>query len=236
MDELKKLVENLGKENDEKKQITLLQQIESKLLNEYNIVIEDTVIEPLRLEAYYYPFENKGKFDDPCAHKCTKKINNFGKLYFIEERYGYPGIDICLSLGNYYLSFLIKNSRIEDTYYKQMDLFDRFQDKRNEIEIMDVLEKVKNKEQIVFKTSRVGLKKSKTKFAHELLASVIELKNSSGYDFERGYGKEWIVANYMFENNIPETDENIKTLLGYKSQNVKNLIKEMTKCSIFHLN
>lgn len=45
MDELIKLVENLEKENDEKKQITLLQQIESKLLNEYNIVIEDTVIE-----------------------------------------------------------------------------------------------------------------------------------------------------------------------------------------------
>lgn len=90
-----------------------------------------------------------------------KKINNFGKLYFIEERYGYPGIDLCLSLGNYYLSFLIKNSRIGDTYYKQMDLFDRFQDKRDEIETMDVLERVKNKEQIVFKTSRVGLKNLK---------------------------------------------------------------------------
>ena len=236
MKELEKLVYELVDENNEEKQIALLQQIESKLLNEYNIVIEDPVIEPLRLKADYYPFENKGKFDDPCAHKCTKKINNFGKLYFIEERYGYPGIDICLSLGNYYLSFLIKNSRIKDTYYKQMDLFDRFQDKRNEIEIMDVLEKVKNKEKIVFKTSRVGLKKSQTKFAHKLLASVIELKNSSGYDFERGYGKEWMVANYMFENNILETDENIKTLLGYKSQNVKNLIKEMTKCSTFHLN
>lgn len=47
--------------------------------------------------------------------------------------------------------FLIKNSRIKDTYYKQMDLFDRFQDKRNEIEIMDVLEKVKNKEKMFLK-------------------------------------------------------------------------------------
>ncbi len=227
MDELIKLVKNLEKENDEKKQIALLQQIESRLLNEYNIVIKDTVIVPLRLEAYYYPFEDECKFNDPCAHKSTKKINNFGKLYFIEERYGYPGIDLCLSLGNYYLSFLIKNSRIGDAYYKQMDLFEKFQDKRNEIEAMDALEKVKNKEQIVFKTSRVGLKKSKTKFAHELLASVIELNNSSGYDFERGFGKEKMVANYMFENNIPITDENIKSLLGYKSQNVKKLIKEM---------
>lgn len=108
-----------------------------------------------------------------------------------------------------------------------MDLFDRFQDKRNEIEIMDVLEKVKNKEKIVFKTSRAGLKKSQTKFAHALLASVIELENSSEYDLERGYGKEWMVAKYMFENNIPGTDENIKALLGYRSQNVKKLIEKM---------
>ena len=227
MDELRKLVKNLEEENNEEKQITLLQQIESKLLNEYNIVIKDTIIEPLRLEAYYYPFKDKYKFNDPCAHKSTKKIDNFGKLYFIEERYGYPGIDLCLSLGNYYLSFLIKNSRIGDAYYKQMDLFDRFQDKRDEIETMDVLEKVKNKEQIVFKTSRVGLKKSKTKFAHALLASVIELENSSEYDLERGFGKERMVAKYMFENNIPGTDENIKALLGYRSQNVKKIIEEM---------
>lgn len=227
MDELRKLVKNLEEENNEEKQIALLQQIESKLLNEYNIVIKDTVIEPLRLEAYYYPFKDKYKFNDPCAHKSTKKINNFGKLYFIEERYGYPGMDLCLSLGNYYLSFLIKNSRIGDTYYKQMDLFDRFQNKRDEIETMDVLERVKNKEQIVFKTSRVGLKKSKTKFAHALLASVIELENSSEYDLERGFGKERMVAKYMFENNMHVTDENIKALLGYRSQNVKKIIEEM---------
>lgn len=235
MDELIKLVKNLEDENNEEKQITLLQQIESKLLNEYNIVIKDTIIEPLRLEAYYYPFKDKYKFNDPCAHKSTKKINNFGKLYFIEERYGYPGMDLCLSLGNYYLSFLIKNSRIGDTYYKQMDLFDRFQDKRDEIETMDVLERVKNKKQIVFKTSRVGLNKSKTKFAHELLASVIELKNSSGYDFERGFGKEKMVANYMFENNISVTDENIKSLLGYRSQNVNKLIEEMQWYALFFI-
>lgn len=60
-----------------------------------------------------------------------------------------------------------------------------------------------------------------------MLASLIELNNSSEYDFERGFGKEMMVANYMFENNIPGTDENIKALLGYRSQNVKRIIEEM---------
>lgn len=78
MDDLRKIVKELEEEKNEDKQIALLQHIESKLLNEYNIVIKDTVIEPLRFEAYYYPFNDECKFNDPCAHKCTKKINNFG--------------------------------------------------------------------------------------------------------------------------------------------------------------
>ena len=92
---------------------------------------------------------------------------------------------------------------------------------------MNVLKKVQNKNKIVFKTSRVGLRKSKTELAHELLASVVELTNSSGYDWERTFGKERAVANYMAENNIPVTDENIKSLLGYRSQNVRKLIEEL---------
>lgn len=232
MDELEKLVRNLEKERNVPKQIALLQLIESKLLNEYDIVISDTVIEPLRLEAYYYPFNDTTKFNDHCAHKSAKKINNFGKLYFIEERYGYPGIDLCLSLGEYYLSFLIKNSRIGDKYYKQIDLFERFQDRRDEIEAMNVLKKVQNKNKIVFKTSRVGLSESKTEFAHELLASVVELDkfhHDYGFatSFSNGFAKEWMVAKYMAENDIPVTDENIKSLLGSCSQNVRKLIEEL---------
>lgn len=232
MEELEELVRNLEKERDVPKQIALLQLIESKLLNEYDIVISDTVIEPLRLEAYYYPFNDATKFNDPCAHKSVKKVNNFGKLYFIEEKYGYPGIDLCLSLGDYYLSFLIKNSRIGDKYYKQIDLFERFQDRRDEIETMNVLKKVQNKNKIVFKTSRVGLSESGTEFAHELLASVVELdkfRRDYGFanSFSNEFAKEWMVAKYMAENNIPVTDENIKSLLGYRSQNVRKLIEEL---------
>ena len=60
--DLEELVKDLEKERDEAKQIALLQRIESKLLNEYNIVISGTVIEPLRVEAYYYPFDDEKKF------------------------------------------------------------------------------------------------------------------------------------------------------------------------------
>ena len=83
MNELKEIVRELETERNEEKQIDLLQQIGAKLLNEYNIVIHEDIIEPLRVEAYYFPFDDENKFNDPCAHKSSRKINNFGKLYFI---------------------------------------------------------------------------------------------------------------------------------------------------------
>ena len=229
MELLKELVHKLENEYSVNEQIKLLQTIEQKLLTEYTIVIGNSNIEPLRVEAYYYPFNEKMKFNDPCVHKSTKKINNFGKLYFIEERYGYPGIDICLSLGNYYLSFLIKNSRIGDQLYKQVDLFNRFQSNRHEIESMNALKHVNNNNKTVFFTSRVGLNKVKTKFAHELLAAVVEINNGISYDWERGYAKEWTVAYHMASNGIPATDENIKNLLGYRSITVQRKVNELCK-------
>ena len=201
MELLKELVHKLENEYSVNEQIKLLQTIEQKLLTEYTIVIGNSNIEPLRVEAYYYPFNEKMKFNDPCVHKSTKKINNFGKLYFIEERYGYPGIDICLSLGNYYLSFLIKNSRIGDQLYKQVDLFNRFQSNRHEIESMNALKHVNNNNKTVFFT----------------------------YDWERGYAKEWTVAYHMASNGIPATDENIKNLLGYRSITVQRKVNELCK-------
>ena len=125
MEDLKCLVKKLEQTSNEKEQIRLLQEIGNKLLTEYVIVIPtlNVTIEPLRVEAYYYPYNDTAKFDDPCAHPSSTKVNNFGHLYFIEEKYGYPGVDLCLSLGDYYLSFLIKNSRVDGKLFKQMDLY-----------------------------------------------------------------------------------------------------------------
>lgn len=232
MEELYKLKEKitaLEEKYDEKEQIKILQEISKLLLTEYEIHISDEeIIEPLRVEAYYYPYGTPGKFDDPCAHPSSKKIGTFGKLYFIESKYGYPGVDLCLSQGNYYLSFLIKNSHIGGEFFKQMDLFDRFQDRWQEIEQTVVLRKRSKsfKGIPVFNTSRVGLKEERTKFAHEKLASVIEIQHYK-YNWEKNYGKLWTVANYLVENNLKADDDTIFKLLGYRSNEVKHKYKEM---------
>lgn len=232
MEKLKKLVCELEKEFDREKEVCILQEISAKILTEYVLDVDGTIVEPLRVEAYYFPFNEQEKFDDPCAHKSTKKINNFGRLYFIEPRYGYPGVDLCLSLGEYYLSFLIKNSRIQDKLYKQVDLYERFENNQKDIESKNVLKHIDKKDEKVFFTSRVNISKSKSKFANELLAAVIEINNGIKYEWEKGYGKERMVVDYMIKNNIEPTFANIKDLIGYNSSKVKKIV-ENSKRGIF---
>ncbi len=239
MDELKELRElvcTLENEYEEKEQILILQKIGAKLLTEYEVHISDEeIIHPLRVEAYYYPCNNKGKFDDCCAHLCDKKMNNFGGLYFIEDRYGYPGIDICLSQGNYYLSFLIKNSYLNnyspaDSGFKQMDLFERYKARREELENRtDLLYKAASTaDERIFLTSRVGLSEEKTKFAHALLSSFIKIERKCKWlDFETGYGKARAVAQYLADYKLEPTDDTIKKILGERSNKVVTIYQEL---------
>ena len=125
MDKLRELVKNLEKENDEKKQIEILKNIGKLLLTEYIIQIGNLTIEPLLVEAYYYSSNFKdnsvhaAKGSDANTYKLarTRQENNFGKLYV---HYGTKdGIDVVLSNGKYYLSFLIKNALINNEFATQ---------------------------------------------------------------------------------------------------------------------
>lgn len=125
MDKLRELVENLEKENDEKKQEKILQNIGKLLLTEYIIQIGNLTIKPLLVEAYYY----NSNFKDNSVHAANesnantyelaraRQENNFSELYV---HYGTKdGIDVVLSNGKYYLSFLIKNALINNKFAAQ---------------------------------------------------------------------------------------------------------------------
>lgn len=119
MDELKKLVENLEKENDEKKQEKILQDIGKVLITEYEIIVDGIKIEPLWVEAYYY---SQNKFADCNTHLDDKQKNRFGQLYFHNK--GYGGFDICLSNSDdFYLSFLLKATLINGEFSTQTGIY-----------------------------------------------------------------------------------------------------------------
>lgn len=125
MDKLRELVKNLEEEKNEKKQGKILQNIGKLLLTEYIIQIGNLTIEPLLVEAYYY----NNNFKDNSVHAAkeseantyelarARQENNFGELYV---HYGTKdGIDVVLSNGKYYLSFLMKNALINNEFAAQ---------------------------------------------------------------------------------------------------------------------
>lgn len=232
METLRSLVHDVERAESEEEIIGTLQKIGGLLLTDYEIAISDReTLHPLWVEAYYYPYRTPERFDDPSAHPSPRKLGAFGTLYFIEPRYGFPGVDLCLSQGDYYLSFLLKRSRLGGRFFKQMDLFDHLWDRREALEGRAVLGKAAEPRsgQAVFYTSRIGLRESRTKFAHALLAAVIDLQNP--YNWERGYGKSWTVANYLAEHRLPAEDAVIKELLGVRSDAVKRAYAEIVKRS-----
>lgn len=213
MEKLIEKVQELEKNFNVEEQIKILQEIGALLLTDYEVRIGDEIIHPLRVEAYYWPYRTKNKFDDNTTFPSSDKLGKFGKLYFIETKHGYPGIDICLSRDDYYLSFLIKNSYIGNVLYKQLDLYERFKDRKEELKDKVVLFAAPHKNETVFHTVRVmnSVKNLEAKpFAKKCLASLLDInrKNENGksvFNWARGYGKQWTVAVYALSNIDDET-------------------------------
>lgn len=118
MDELEKLVAELEAETNEGLIEEKLQKIGAKLIKEYEIKVGSLIIKPLLVEAYYCNdnFRDDSAYAANPSNANTYKLarqrqkNHYGELYV---HYGTKdGIDIVLSNGDYYLSFLIKNALV----------------------------------------------------------------------------------------------------------------------------
>ena len=221
MDELKKLEDmvyelEVALDNKANKKpddiVPILQKIGKLLLTEYIIQIGNLTIKPLLVEAYYY---NNSNFKDDSVHAANKsnantyklardrQENNFGELYV---HYGTKdGIDVVLSNGKYYLSFLIKNALINNKFAAQCkvsqilcgncDYIDKcikgINCKYYGTNILKHKDNIENTE-IVF-VKRKGLK---NEYKNKLLAAlpIYKIKN---YAFTAGECKTNIVKKYI---------------------------------------
>lgn len=200
MEELKSLVGKLERATDEKEQIQTLQEINKTVLTKYVIQIDDLIIEPLWVEAYYY---GQKTFPDCNTHRSDKQKNRFNQVYFHEK--GRGGLDVCLSLkDSYYLSILLKATLI----YKKGDRFtdDAF---KKQTYIYDILTKTGLTEKAIEAKKNVLVKKEKNSqvinavrinlqkpcFKDELLAACtlesLDILEENGFDFPNGYKKQW---------------------------------------------
>ncbi len=136
-EELRSKVSALKDLRDEEKIVSQLQQILKYFLCNFYIVLnsegdEEYKIYPTLVEIYYSHDKNeKQLFYDENVHAVANKKGkitehakkrqkeNFGKLYIHNVKSKDDGMDICLSLENYYLSILIKNAKINNMLNKQ---------------------------------------------------------------------------------------------------------------------
>lgn len=230
MDELKRLVDELERANDK---VQKLKEIGKKLLNEYEIKIGNMVIEPLLVEAYY----NSSNFPDDSVHAAKKsnantytlakqrQKNNYGELYV---HYGTKdGIDIVLSNGDYYLSFLIKNALIHFIGSSQCVIYAK-QCKISEMLCGEcdgkvncekgmackhygkkVLKSVQPKNNEIIFVKRKGLKNS---YADKPLAA-LPINKIKDYSFTAGESSTKIVKTYI-EKQISMKDYDEEKLKG----------------------
>lgn len=231
MKKLEKLVEELKKESiEEKERVKILQDIGKLLLSEYIIQVGDLTIKPLLVEAYYY---HQGKFNDSNSHgfgdkkidkKCREQLsNNFNRFYFHEK--GRGGVDVCLSKGDYCLSFLIKVALINGKVYKQIDIYNKL--KKESIDnTKDVLTPTYDVTTSFVCVPRKNTHKGDYALKPLAILSVESFKNKEEADailssLETGYKKQWVLAKYAQEKvgfDYEEACEIIKreNLYSYK--------------------
>ena len=162
------LVRQLENTSEKTAQVKILQEIGKKLLTEYVIKIGDITIKPLWVEAYYSD-TNTG-FVDEAVHGNECQKNQYGALYFHHKTDDQrSGVDICLSCGNYYLSYLLKYTLVNGIFKSQAQLSSMIPHELRGT-AKNVLVKEQNPAEVMICTKRIGIMSSAYKDADLAIA------------------------------------------------------------------
>lgn len=165
---MKDLIIRLTSTSDKAVQVKLLQEIGKKLLTEYVIKAGDITIKPLWVEAYYSD-TNTG-FVDEAVHGNECQKNQYGALYFHHKTDDQrSGVDICLSCGNYYLSYLLKYTLVNGIFKSQAQLSSMIPHELRGT-AKNVLVKEQNPAEVMVCTKRIGIMSSAYKDADLAIA------------------------------------------------------------------
>ena len=165
---MENLINQLTSTHDKDAQVKLLQEIGKNLLTEYVIKIGDITIKPLWVEAYYSD-TNTG-FVDEAVHGNECQKNQYGALYFHHKTDDQrSGVDICLSCGNYYLSYLLKYTLVNGIFKSQAQLSSMIPHELRGT-AKNVLVKEQNPAEVMICTKRIGIMSSAYKDADLAIA------------------------------------------------------------------
>ena len=190
------LINQLTSTHDKDAQVNFLQEIGKKLLTEYVIKIGDITIKPLWVEAYYSD-TNTG-FVDEAVHGNECQKNQYGALYFHHKTDDQrSGVDICLSCGNYYLSYLLKYTLVNGIFKSQAQLSSMIPHELRGT-AKNVLVKEQNPAEVMVCTKRIGIMSSAYKDADLAIARDINQR---------------FVTDYGEKKSLPQKTELLKAYI-----------------------
>ena len=243
MKDIQLLVNQLSIQSNRQEQIKIIQEVNTLLLTQYVLKIDDDfIVYPIEIEAYYYG----SLFPDDTVHKSELQKNRFGKLYFHRKGqkrdnkilFSRSGVDICLSENEeYFFGVLIRSARVNNEenaingpqllaqrIYRHIcrDVTLTNLSEENSSVLMDferntiVLESTTVRSiPLLIHSSRIGLN-NESPYSNLHLRSLTDLNISKQ--------KEKDVLEYMRYNGIAPTPDNIRKILG---SNSKWIIQQM---------
>ena len=240
-EDLKALVGQLSNLSNKDDIVSKLQEINQCFLQKYMLDISGFKIYPVEVEIYYYKeINNKIIFNDGLCHK--NKLQNgfvdnnkerFGKIYFHRMRNGtlntgQGGIDVCLSLGNYFLSILIRSAYING---------------KIECGINKILQKVLEIEQFAKVTDELKKKYSEIEGKSNILKERDNKIYNSFISHPRIKGKKYFYEIVEYENNkyplntlICDELKNLKSSPYFytikRKKDIENLLSSSKKITI----
>lgn len=219
-DSLDELLKKL--ESDSMDTVDLLQQIGEKILTEYVIQVQDVIVEPIWIEAYYYN-ERRG-FKDPFVHRDERQ-KKMDVLYFHHKTDDQRnGVDICLSPEDkdFYCSFLLKYSLVDGALRSQSQLSPLIREKYTEDS--PVLVPRTRSSDIIACTKRIGLKinskdplKAEKERYKDLELAVVRDFDKDFESISKLPSRESLTRNYLvkMKSSDEEWKKKSREILGY---------------------
>lgn len=254
MNNLGLLTDELLKTSEKYQQVKLLQAINKCFLSEYMLEIDENFkLYPIEVEAYYYQENNfpdtcvhkyqwqQNRFGKLYFHRAGNKTD----ASFLFDG---GGVDVCLSdSDNFFLGILIRGAwinqeekpvctpgvltrrvifhicnddSIKKITGKEANAIRELEENSQIIQL--AYDDRRNKESYLMHSTRFGINPDNhPEYASYKLRSLIEL-NAPSHPFR---AKEKVALDYIIDNNIDPTPDNIRKILGSNSNWIINQLK-----------
>ena len=254
MDAIKIIIQKLKVANDKNCIVELLSELNELFVCKYMVELDEQLkLYPIEVESYYYDeinFPDTCVHSHPKQINRYGKLyfHRAGKKDGASFLFDGGGIDVCLSDSNeFYLGVLIRGAWINDEAVPictpgvlarevirkfcndnsitkvSGEIAEQIEQLENQGGVLKLATKdVRDKESLIYKSTRFGINpKNHPEYSTYKLRTLIEL-SAPKHNFK---AKEKVVIDFMKDNEVEPTLDNICKVIGYRSNSILQKLK-----------